>query len=166
MIETVSIIFEAKIDPKLKLYGELKLLDVHTANKIRFIYFQKWNCAASFPISTFMYLWAIYIFLRSVHIFCCKVGEPSVWIYKSLNVEFRNEATHFNFWKYLFQMYGTVCLQCRIRGALASRYNHQTISYITPWTGSKIRITFNYHVNGLDLINSKIRGKKSRPNVL
>jgi hypothetical protein len=33
-----------------------------TVRKILNKYSLTWNCAASFPISTFMYLWAIYIF--------------------------------------------------------------------------------------------------------
>ncbi len=37
----------------------------------------KWNCAASFPVSSFMILWAIYILPRSAHLFCCsKIVGP------------------------------------------------------------------------------------------
>jgi hypothetical protein len=45
----------------------------YTANRIRFIYSQKWNCAALFPIFTFLYLWDIPTI--GPPIFCSKIGS-------------------------------------------------------------------------------------------
>ncbi len=57
-----------------------------TIPKIRNKYFQKRNCEALVPISTFMCLWAIYIFPRSDCLFCWRkyVHRTLLGLYKSL----------------------------------------------------------------------------------
>ncbi len=69
-------------------------------------YSLKWNCRASVPIPTFMFLWAIYIFSGSVCLFWCrKIGGPIVGIYKllpdTLIVEIGTEAAQFLFEEYI-----------------------------------------------------------------
>ncbi len=66
----------------------VKLSGLHckdTSPKIWNKYTQKWNTAASFPIPTFMFLWAIYTFPWFVCLFCFrKIDGPIVGIYKLL----------------------------------------------------------------------------------
>ncbi len=70
-------------------------------------YSQKRNCAASIPISTFMCLWAIYIFPGSVCLFCCRKNVDRFWenINRSqthtVSVEIGAEAAHMFFWEYI-----------------------------------------------------------------
>jgi hypothetical protein len=68
--------------------------------KIRNKYSQKRNCVATVPIYTFMCLWAICIFLRSICLLCCRKYVDRSWEYiniahRHMNVEIGTEAALF-----------------------------------------------------------------------
>ncbi len=55
--------------------------NLHTATAIPIIHSFPGNCTASAPVSTFICLWAIYIFPRSVHIFLSAEKADPSWEY-------------------------------------------------------------------------------------
>ncbi len=55
--------------------------ELSTSTKIPFMSSFYGNCVASFPISTFMCLWAIYIFPPSICLFCCRKYVDRSWDY-------------------------------------------------------------------------------------
>jgi len=78
-----------------------------TIQKIRNKYSQKRNCRASVPMSTFICLWAIYIFPRLVCLFCGrKICRSILGIYKSLTDTW---MWWFSFWEYINGIFVAVC---------------------------------------------------------
>ncbi len=99
-----------------------------TIPKIRNKCSQKRSCAATVPIPTFIFLWAIHIFPWSVCQYCCrKIDGPNVGIYRSLTKtwkwKFATEDAQFLFWKYInpnfFAMHGTKWYWCNKMPAFA-----------------------------------------------
>ncbi len=77
-------------DPDPHSHGMVRILifngsGILNVPKIRFMYSQKWNCAASFTIPTFLFLWAAYIFSgRSAYLAAAKISRSFLGIYKSI----------------------------------------------------------------------------------
>ncbi len=96
----------------------IKIAQLHckdTIPKIRNKYSQKRNFAASFPISTFMCMWVIYIFPRSVCLFCYrKICLPILRIYKSFTDSWmwKIGTPQFLFWEYINGIFVAVWLPC------------------------------------------------------
>ncbi len=97
-----------------KKYTPLTDYSTHTATATPFIYSFFGNCATSAPISTFMCLWAIYIFPGSVHIFPpAEKADPS-WKYlahRHMNVEL-GLRPQYSFSRNMFTIFGILSLQC------------------------------------------------------
>ncbi len=93
------------------------LIKTHTAKKFRFMYSQKRNCAASVLFSTFMCLWAIYIFPWSTQLFSCSSrGRSWEYINRSQKSECRNWDCDRTvpFLGIIVLIFGIVSLHCRI----------------------------------------------------
>ncbi len=82
-----------------------------TVQKIRNKYSQQWNCAASSPISAFMYLQAIHMLQRSVRNRITAKKADRTWEY--INHSHILECRNWEFLKYLLRIFGGV-LACPV----------------------------------------------------
>ncbi len=156
-----------------------------TVPKIRFMYFQKWNCAVSFPVPTFMYLWAIYIFPEPVsQSDYSKIGRSILGIYKSLTGTWMwklgDRTLHIiMFWKWCphsFIRKSNNTLEevlhkktrrrgerrKRRRGSVATPFQHTYQIPITPCRdGSCLSFWFQFHRGGDFRLRTTCRGPQA-----
>ncbi len=93
-------------------YSQCLYKSYDTETKIPFMHSFSGNCVVSVPISTFMCLWAIYVFLGSAHIqYFLELGIykslTDTWMWK-LGLWPRNSFL----WYYFFRIFGIGSLQC------------------------------------------------------
>ncbi len=82
-----------------------KLVEIKTGGLGRKNQSQKRNCAASVPISTFMCLWAIYIFPETVCLFFCRKIQYVDRFWEYLNRSQRHECGNWD-WASVFPSIG------------------------------------------------------------
>jgi hypothetical protein len=102
--------------------------------KFRNKYSQKRNIGASVPISTFMHLRVIYIFPRSVCLFCWRK-----YVYRTMNVEIGAEAALFPEKEYLSGIFvavwerETTCWRERGGGRRGAELFNTLCVYLQQW---------------------------------
>ncbi len=117
-----------------------------TAMKIPFIYSQKNNCAASVPISTFICLWEIYIYIPRIglHIFLQQnrqTDDGNIQVaHRHMNVEIGTEAGNSFYRNKCFEFRHCVFAGWRILASIScvsKRYTSLCISECTGMSGAK-----------------------------
>ncbi len=117
--------------------------------KIQNKYSQKKNCAATVPISTFMCLWAIYIFPRSICLFFCRKYVDRSWehiiAHRHMNVEIWTEAAQFPEKEYI----NGICLAVR-------RHHIEKVVQATLIIAASLVVLFSsWSINKLNYIGRK-----------